>query len=121
MFDHFGYQQGNGQVPQNPQQVQGSPNFQLGNWGNVPNYAGGLQQIMGGQQGAMPWMNRLQGQGATPGVPGQPQGAMPGVAGQPQGAMPGVGGGMMPGQGQGGGGMMPGQNGAAGLSRYLGN
>lgn len=64
LYDQFGYgQQQNGQgPPQSPQsmtmplvggqgqppQVQGSPNFQIGNWGNIPQgFAGGLQQFLG--------------------------------------------------------------------------
>jgi len=111
LFDNFGPgQMGNGQGPPSPQQAQGSPNFQLGNWGNVPQGGGGqpnfaamlqqfLQRIGQRPQGGQNLMGGMGG-GAPPNVqPGGPGGgafASPGQTGQMPGntmrpVMPGSG------------------------------
>jgi preprotein translocase subunit SecD len=97
LFDRFGpAQAGNGQGPTSPQQVQGSPNFQIGNWGNQPNFAGGMQQFMR-PPGQMPMVGATAPGGPmpggpqqppTPGQPGMPQQQQPPVPGQPA-PMPG--------------------------------
>jgi len=87
LFDQFGAgQMGNGQGPPSPQQAQGSPNFQLGNWGNVPqggggqpNFAAMLQQFLqriGQRPGVQNLMGGMGG-GAPPNVqPGGPGGGV---------------------------------------------
>jgi hypothetical protein len=101
LFDRFGpAQAGNGQGPTSPQQVQGSPNFQIGNWGNQPNFASGMQPFMrpgqmsmAGAQLAQPPAQLAQSGGAQPGMLGAPQSGnpmqqQPPVPGQPA-PMPG--------------------------------
>jgi hypothetical protein len=84
LFDRFGPAlAGNGQGAPNPQQAQGSPNFQIGNWGNQPNFAGGMQQFLRPPQMGQPGMMPLAPGGPQAG--GQPPGMMPLAPGQPPG------------------------------------